>query len=167
MAVKHTCACPPSLPAGLPCSYYASADGGATWSSNALPVPTTPASPTAMAAVYGAALLSSTGPQLLIAGSGGHVMQTNDGGATWTDVSPVDGDGCDMLTANTIRGLQAVGNSVYAWVENGGYLKCSDSSAVPLVWTKPSGTGIPDAANLFAGSFVDASIGWLAGQNQQ
>ena len=112
VAVKHTCACPPSLPAGLPCSYYASADGGATWSSNALPVPTTPASPTAMAAVYGAALLSSTGPQLLIAGSGGHVMQTNDGGATWTDVSPVDGDGCDMLTANTIRGLQAVGNSV-------------------------------------------------------
>jgi hypothetical protein len=120
-----------------------------------------------MSTVYGAALLSSTGPQLLIACSGGHVMQTNDGGATWIDVSPMDEAGCDLLTINTIRGLQAVGTSVYAWVENGGYLKCSDSSTAPLIWTKPSGTGIPDTANLFAGSFVDDSIGWLAGQNQE
>jgi photosystem II stability/assembly factor-like uncharacterized protein len=118
-------------------------DAGLTWTTQ----------PLGGGVLYGVAMVDTlTG---WVAGAGGVVYGTRDGGANWTLVQP-------SMTAQTLRGVARV-SSALAWaVGSQGTILSTAATVDSFAWQPPASLG---AYQLNAIQMLSATTGWIVGGN--
>ncbi|MCP5118541.1 MAG: hypothetical protein GY953_47620, partial [bacterium] len=128
------------------------ADGGRTWAPQPSPLPRRP---NAWPAAY-RAIAFADHQRGWIAGDGGNILQTSDGGRSWQlDEPDLPNGSVELVSFETL----AVSGDGTAWAVSPVALLCRrpDESRWRFVPTGEPGW-------FRAGSFIDSSTGWLAGE---
>ena len=137
-----------AIAVGAYSTYFASADGGATWSARPFaPTPAEPPPPAARAAASGAAeeaagggyhlnrIVGGPGARLYIAGEAGHLYRSDDAGTRWRELaSPYAGSFFDVLPLGA-EALLACGmrGNLYRSDDGGGSWRRLETGTVEML----------------------------------